>query len=323
MVIRINKFICLILMCFSFSILNAAGKSEMEILRDNGFSEMYLFPLQGNHRPALFLDKYSFIKQGSNGISIFNVKNGEEKSLVAINDINKWYLEIYGVDNGVMYYSLQDSSILKLYEYNFNENQSKEIYTVTPNNGKRKRTKLSLFDVKTKQLFIIEFMNLNTLLCYDVSSKSKLKKEIILEGSKSIYYAYSSPMQFILSDENEGLRKYYKLTSENGQIVNLFSIATIEKHNFNNVIKSYAHYGKWFHIKDNIFLAVDTNHYKKYDLDLIDCEKNIILKEILNDVDFLIGKLYKINEVEYCMTVYTTKGNKVVFCYFTLDIWGL
>ncbi len=310
-------------MCFSFSILNAAGKSEMEILRDNGFSEMYLFPLQGNHRPALFLDKYSFIKQGSNGISIFNVKNGEEKSLVAINDINKWYLEIYGVDNGVMYYSLQDSSILKLYEYNFNENQSKEIYTVTPNNGKRKRTKLSLFDVKTKQLFIIEFMNLNTLLCYDVSSKSKLKKEIILEGSKSIYYAYSSPMQFILSDENEGLRKYYKLTSENGQIVNLFSIATIEKHNFNNVIKSYAHYGKWFHIKDNIFLAVDTNHYKKYDLDLIDCEKNIILKEILNDVDFLIGKLYKINEVEYCMTVYTTKGNKVVFCYFTLDIWGL
>lgn len=323
MITKISKFICLILMCFSFSLLNAAGKSEMEILRDNGFSEMYLFPLQGLYSPALFLDKYSFIAQGSNGISIFNVKNGEEKSLVAINDINKWYLEIYGMDNGVMYYSLQDSSILKLYEYNFNENQSKEIYTVTPNNGKRKRTKLSLFDVKTKQLFIIEFMNLNTLLCYDVSSKSKLKKEISLEGPLSIYYAYSSPMQFILSDENEGLRKYYKLTSENGQIVNLFSIATIEKHNFENVIKNNAHYGKWFHIKDNIFLAVDTNHYKKYDLDLIDCEKNIILKEILNDVDFLIGNVYKINEAEYCMTVYTAKGNKVVFCYFTLDIWGL
>jgi len=323
MVIRINKFICLILMCFSFSILNAAGKSEMEILRDNGFSEMYLFPLQGNHRPALFLDKYSFIKQGSNGISIFNVKNGEEKSLVAINDINKWYLEIYGVDNGVMYYSLQDSSILKLYEYNFDENQSKEIYTVTPNNGKRKRTRLSLFDVKTKQLFIVEFMNLNTLLCYDVSSKSKLKKEISLEGPLSIYYAYSSPMQFIISDEDGELSNYYNLSSENGQLTKLFSIASNEKHNFNNVIKSRASYREFLLVKENVFLAVDGNYYKKSDLDLIDCEKNIILKQILNDANFTIGKLYKINEVEYCMTVYTTKGNKVVFCYFTLDIWGL
>jgi hypothetical protein len=166
-------------------------------------------------------------------------------------------------------------------------------------------------------------MNLNTLLCYDVSSKSKLKKEISLEGPLSIYYAYSSPMQFIISDEDGELSNYYNLSSENGQLTKLFSIASNEKHNFNNVIKSRASYREFLLVKENVFLAVDGNYYKKSDLDLIDCEKNIILKQILNDANFTIGKLYKINEAEYCMTVYTAKGNKVVFCYFTLDIWGL
>lgn len=319
MLIRINKLFCLLLLIFTFSILHAAGKSEIEILQDNGFSEIYVFPLQGNYRPAVFLDKYSFIEQGSNGISIFNVKNGTEKILVAINEINNWYLSIYGVNNGVMYYSLQESSILKLYEYTFDDNKSKEIYSVTSNNGKRKRTRLSIFDVNEKKLFIEEFMNLDKILCYDVSLKSEVTKVINLEGLKSIYYSYSSPIEFIVSDENDGLRKYYKLTSENGKIVNLFSIATIEKHNYENIIKSNAHYGKFLQIKDNIFLAVDNNHYKKSDLDLIDCEKNIILKQILNDANFTIGNLYKINEAEYCMTVFS-EDKKVIFCYFTLDI---
>lgn len=319
MAIRINKLFCLLLLIFTYSIFYAAGKSEIEILQDNGFSEMYVFPLQGNYRPAVFLDKYSFIEQGSNGISIYNVKSSEEKILLAINDINNWYLDIYGVNNGVMYYSLQDSSVLKLYEYNFDESQSKEIYTVTSNNGKRKRTRSSIFDVNEKQLFIEEFMNLDKILCYDVSSKSEVKKVINLEGLKSIYYSYSSPTDFIVSDENEGLRKYYKLSSENGQIVNIFSVATIEKHNYENVIKSNAHYGKFLHVKDNIFLAVDNNHYKKSDLDLIDCEKNIILKQILNDANFTIGNLYRIDESEYCMTVFS-EDKKVIFCYFTLDI---